>query len=123
MDILDCLKTKIELDYPNKQGSTARDVLLSVQRQSAIAGKEYIDPKLKLPTEPKAAGKFIWDLFWDINKGRSSTGYGPAPINYTEILSYIQLYSLKIEPWELDALRRMDTTYLSEVQLILSEDT
>lgn len=119
--LIHCLQTKLELDYPNKKGETLRNNLLSVQRQSTAIGKPYIDPRLELPTQPDITGAHIWDAFWSINISRGGTGYGPAPFTCAEILSWIHLYKQHFDMWEIDAIRLMDKTYLETVAKISEE--
>jgi len=116
-----CLRNKLSLDYPDKDGSTLRDTLLSVKRQAAANGKTFEDPRLELPIQP-VNGWYVWDTFWSLNSSRGGTGYGPAPISCGDILDWIALYKQPLETWEIDALRAMDRVYLSEVQKLLNEE-
>jgi hypothetical protein len=63
------------------------------------------------------------EAFWEINKGRQGTGYGPGPLLYTELRAYCQLMDEKLEPWEIRLFRRLDNAYLEEVASKMKEET
>lgn len=55
---------------------------------------------------------YLWRLFREVSSARQSSGYGPQPLPYTEILAWQTLSGVVLEPWELDAFRSLDTMVL-----------
>jgi hypothetical protein len=64
----------------------------------------------------------IWNTFWILNRSRQGTGYGPAPLQYSELLAYCQLVNEKLDGWEVRVFRNLDYAYLDEVAIKQSED-
>jgi hypothetical protein len=56
-----------------------------VQRQTGRPIAELEGPELPLEV------RHIWDWYNELDLGRSSNGFGPNPISYTEIRSWAQL--------------------------------
>lgn len=59
---------------------------------------------MELPTEMR----YIWKYFSDLNSKRLNTGYGYLPIQYSEIKSYFDLYSIDYEPMEVYLIELLD---------------
>lgn len=51
-------------------------------------------------------------IFFDLDAGRTSSGFGPNPITYESIFSYTRLHRLRLTPWQVGMLKRMDALYL-----------
>lgn len=75
--------------------------------QLAIARLEAL-PQLS----PHAA--HVWDWFGRLNELRQSNGFGPARITRAEIHAFEADECLSIQPWERDALIRLDALYIAE---------
>lgn len=69
--------------------------------------------KAKLEREPPDQVEYLWRWFGEISLARGSSGWGPLPISYMEIDAWSRLTSTVLEPWEVDAIRRLDMIYLS----------
>jgi hypothetical protein len=54
----------------------------------------------------------IWNIFAELNHCRGSTGFGPAPISYTDIAAYGKLMGVDLTPFEVRAIRSLDNVYL-----------
>jgi hypothetical protein len=54
----------------------------------------------------------IYQDFLELNAARSSNGYGPNPLGFSEIHSYYLLNRLQPEPWEVFILRYFDSIFL-----------
>jgi hypothetical protein len=50
----------------------------------------------------------VWNWFLDLHSTRSSNGFGPNPISFSEIKSYFDLASVEPDDWEVQLLRRFD---------------
>ena len=113
------LREHVVLDFPNKDGVRLRDTLLSVERQTNGRIK---DPRIHEPTKVPDVGLRAWRVFWDLSSSRGGTGYGPAAITYVELKARSELLDEVLEPWEVVAIRRMDSAYIDEVAKKMSED-
>lgn len=69
-------------------------------------------PDLTGPPCPPEA-RYLWTLFTELSGTRSSNGYGPNCISWMEMQAWSQMKGLGLSPFEIDALRSLDTTYLS----------
>ena len=72
------------------------------------------DDRIYKAVQPPSIGLRVWNLFFDLNSSRQSTGHGPAALTYTEIHAYLSLMGETLEPWEVNALRLMDRAYMDE---------
>lgn len=66
------------------------------------------------PVKLSDALEALWASFLELSfSGRSYIEGGPLPLSSTEILSWCQLNQLTLQPWELRAIRLLDTAWLS----------
>jgi hypothetical protein len=56
--------------------------------------------------------KYLWVYFWDLNCGRPVWQGGFRPLPATEIHAWEQINQIKLETWELAALRQLDALFL-----------
>jgi len=56
--------------------------------------------------------RFLWGAFLSLSKARTGNGFGPNPLPYGEIDAWCRLMQTRLDPWEVDALRRLDDAYL-----------
>ncbi len=102
-------------EFFRKEVSEAGEASLGAHlRQAAKAlgkdpEKERVDPETDCPE----GGEFVWAAFVQLSSTRPR-GWGPGPITFAEVLAWQHLRNLKLETWELDALRQMDSAYLEE---------
>lgn len=68
--------------------------------QPALEGQE-------LPLE----ARHIWEWFSELDLGRSSNGFGPNPISFTEIRSWAQLTGRTIRTSETRAILLLDQLF------------
>jgi hypothetical protein len=54
----------------------------------------------------------VWLWFLELNRSRSSNGFGPSPIGYGDILAWGQVTGSRPAPWEIEAIKRLDNSYL-----------
>lgn len=90
-----------------KAGSTVKDQLMSVWRQTGVKPKELDD----VVTLPECCYG-VWKAFIDLNNARSSSGFGVNPVSYLEIQAYCNLYNTVLDEWELDLIRKFDNVVL-----------
>ena len=55
----------------------------------------------------------IWGAYQDLDLSRSSSGFGPNPIAYGEILAYGALLGVVWRPWQIRAIKTLDAAFLS----------
>lgn len=101
---------------PAGDGATQGAHLRQAQESAKALGLEWAaleeieadpDPSVMLPE----GFDFIWGVFGELNVGRGS-GFAPNPIAWADILAWSVLYSIRLDPWELDALRLLDAVWL-----------
>lgn len=89
-------------------GNTLRDQLNSVWRQTGIKPKE-LEELLELPE----SCQHVWKWFLDLHSARTSSGFAPNPITYSDMYSYFTLLSMYPEEWELDLIKLIDRESLA----------
>lgn len=91
-------------------GTSVRENLEAAARQRAKRGQPP-PPELVGPDLP-AAGEHVWEWFADLSAARGSSGFGPAPITYSEIAAWAQLTGETPLPWEVKAIKALDAEFL-----------
>ncbi|MEX2444507.1 MAG: hypothetical protein WD492_12940 [Alkalispirochaeta sp.] len=84
-----------ELDIPGSSGRPLRPELELISDQS---GGRIRDPRLDV--RPPGEGLHAWEAFWSVWNGQR--------VEYSELEAYSRLTRDELEPWEVDAIRRMD---------------
>ena len=92
----------------SKDGSTLKDQLNSVWRQTGIKPKELED----LVELPESCFQ-VWKWFIDLHNARGSNGFGVNPIPYSEIKAYFDLIDVQPEDWEVTLIKLFDNEALS----------
>ncbi len=88
-------------------GTTRRQNLESAERQRGMRPAE-LD---KHPCPAWAA--YLWEWWYDLHRGRASSGYGPLPLPHSEILAWSRLTGrFPLLPAELAAIRLLDEAWL-----------
>lgn len=74
-------------------------------------------PELELlePPDIPLAVEYLWDLFWQLDGGRS-LGFGLSPLSYSDIGWYGLLMEVEFEPWEVKTIKRMDAARLKATE-------
>ena len=57
--------------------------------------------------------ELVWGYYIDLANARTSNGYGPNPISYTEINSWNDLTGSCVTPFEVKIIKRLDITYIN----------
>lgn len=64
--------------------------------------------------------QYVWKYFRDLNARRTGNGFGPMPLQYSEMLAYFQLYNISYEPIEIQLIELLDDVamqyYTKEIQ-------
>ena len=54
----------------------------------------------------------VWSAFITLSNTRSAGFSGPNPITYEQIKAWKELTETPISPWEVIAIKRVDTVYM-----------
>ena len=77
--------------------------------------EQFVDEKVEelgYSTECPEELQWLWNAFGEVSRGRTSNGYGPNPISWSEFGWWAQLSRVELLPWEIDTLRALDDIYL-----------
>jgi hypothetical protein len=98
-----------------KDGSSLRDHLsgLLVRVRDPVKRKS-IQSDLSLPPFPEAV-RYLWDAYLRLRRRKSVDMMGNAlPLEWPDILAFNQLAGLRLKPWEIEIIERLDNIYLIE---------
>ncbi len=96
----------VRLDAPvDADGTTMRKQLVFVQKQTGVTPPELIPPV----EFPPAATK-VWEIY---KEGFMRHKLSPEPTSYQELQAYLSLTGETLQVWEVQALKSLDTTYIS----------
>ena len=96
-----------KLNLPDKDGITQREHLEQVERQIGRR-PEALEP----PTDFPMLLSHVWSAFCSLSNSRASGFSGPSPITYTEIQSWKEATQTPLDPWEVEAIKRIDVVYM-----------
>ena len=99
---------EFELNARQKDGSTLRENLESVYRQTGNM------PKQLEPVEMPDCLHYLWSWFCELSGGRGYAEFGALPLTYSEIKAWAELTKTEPTAWEIEALKRIDRAYLTE---------
>lgn len=68
-----------------------------------------------IPPELPPIGMNLMVVFHELRNATAKGMDGVNPISYSEIKAFIELLDADLEPWEIDAIRMMDTTFIQAV--------
>lgn len=68
---------------------------------------------LAAPSCPAGCGE-LWRIFGELHACRGNSGFGPMCVTFTEIDAYQRVSGVKLQAWELDAIRRADAAFLAD---------
>jgi len=92
---------------PDENGTTEREHLEQVERQIGRR-PEALEPPTHFP--PLMA--HVWSAFITLSNTRSAGFSGPNPITYEQIKAWKELTETPISPWEIKAIKSVDTVYM-----------
>lgn len=64
------------------------------------------------PEMPEQAA-YLWAYFSKLNTRRNNNGFAVQPLLPSEVKAWAELYRIRLDPWELDAIFSLDTLYLA----------
>ena len=111
-DAIEYAKTEFKFASKSKDGSTLKDQLNSVWRQTGKKPKELDN----LPELPDIFSE-VWYWFLKLNNKRTSNGFGVNPIQYSEIKAYFDLIQYHPQEWEIEMIEKFDSIALKEYEL------
>lgn len=89
-------------------GKCARRVHLEVQARNGDIEAEFeLNHGPALPPEVS----HVWEWWVALGRTRGSSGFGLLPITRHDIHAYERDEALTIQPWERDAILRLDAAY------------
>jgi len=98
---------ELRLGARQKDGFTTRQHLESVQRATGRVPEGLIGP----PCPPVL--RYLWRWFLDLSARRGGSGFGPAPLAWSEVAAWARLTRLNPTPWEVDVLLALDDRFLA----------
>ena len=104
------------MSFVRKDKATLRDHL-------KIAAASSINAQLQLiPPELSNLALDMVGLFFDVAANRGSTGFGPAPVSYRQILDWEELRRVELEQWQINMILKADRAYLSTYHELAAKD-
>ena len=98
---------RFRLSKTDDKGTTVREHLEQVERQLG-----YKPTELEEPNEFPSVVTYIWAVFCRLSNRRTSNETGVNPISFTEIKAWKDLLEVKTQPWEIEAILKLDEVYL-----------
>jgi hypothetical protein len=100
----------IQLSMRQPDGATLREHLQSAWRQTGER------PELLEPVDCPDEMLYLWDRFLEVSKRRTSNGFGLNPVPYADIAAWATMNRVRITPFELEVLDRIEALYVSLMQ-------
>lgn len=79
-----------------------------LEQVAKVTGK---DVGLYGPALPDVAA-YLWELFLDLHRGRDYGASGPNPLSWAGIAAWMDLYDVRLSPWEIDAVKTLDGLWI-----------
>ena len=57
--------------------------------------------------------KWLFRLWEVLHQGRANNGFGPIPLQFSEVAAYCQMTGIEMNHWLLHILRQIDNHWLS----------
>lgn len=64
--------------------------------------------------DPPAEVEHIWRWYCDLGGARTSNGFGLNPLSFTEIQAYADLTGVRMTPWEVSIIKRLDMVTITK---------
>lgn len=96
-----------KLSLPDKNGTPRRAHLEIAQEQVG-----FPLPELQYPCELPLVAEPVWEAYNSLQSGRTNNGFGPNPLGWSEIAAWSSLTDVRLRPWEVKAIKRLDMLYL-----------
>ena len=60
-------------------------------------------------------GELLWEWFWEMASGRGSSGFGPQPLSWQDMVAWASISGIELQPWQAVIIRSMDRAWLAAV--------
>jgi len=106
-NLLSWAEHEFNLNKTDDKGTTEREHLLQVERQTGHTPKA-----LENPTPFPSLLMYIWSAYCSLNSARTAGFSGPNPITYTEIKAWKELTETPLKAWDIQAIKRLDQVFI-----------
>ncbi len=107
-DLTHFAEHQFALNRQHPDGSTERDHLESVERQTGRRPAALDGP----PLPPDVA--HVWFWFLELSAARGSNGWGPNALGFADIFAWISLTGTLTRPPEIAAILMLDRLWMSD---------
>ena len=104
--MLEFAEFNFKLNTPDKNGTTQRDHLEQVERQTGRRPTALEGPDFPMLVS------HIWSAFILLSNTRSAGFSGPNPISYAEIKTWKELTETPLDAREVEAIKSLDQVYM-----------
>jgi hypothetical protein len=103
--LVDYAKNELKLSAKQKDGSSLREQLESIKRQTGLTPKELESIDMPHLIE------YLWSYFLELNNTRQS-GMGVSSITYSEISAWCYLCDITLSPFEVKVIKLLDSVFV-----------
>jgi len=107
-ELTEFAKHQFALNRQHPDGSTERDHLESVERQTGRRPSALDGPPLPYDIA------HVWLWFNDLSAARGNNGWGPNALNYQDMAAWMMLTGTIVRPQEISAILMLDRLWMSE---------
>jgi hypothetical protein len=75
--------------------------------------RRALQEELDGPPAPEGA-EHLWDTFMRISTRRGSTGFGAAPLSWSDLDAFVRMTRCPLSPWEIEVIERLDDLFMAE---------
>ena len=104
--MLEFAEHSFALNKTDESGTSEREHLEQVERQTGIRPKELAGPDFPFLLS------HIWSAFVACSKARTGGFSGANPLTYENIKSWIELTGTPLDPREVEAVKELDVIYI-----------
>jgi|TARA_B100001093_G_scaffold175586_2_gene168338 hypothetical protein len=104
--LLEFAEHSFALNKTDESGTSEREHLEQVERQTGIRPKELEGPDFPFLLS------HIWSAFIACSKARTGGFSGANPLTYENIKSWIELTGTPLDPREVEAVKELDVIYI-----------
>ena len=105
-DLVEYAEHEFSISKPDKSGTSEREHLEQVERQTGHRPKALDGPDFPLLMS------HVWSAFIVLNASRTMGFSGPNPISYQEIKTWKELTDTPLSSWEIEAIKRVDVVFM-----------
>jgi len=105
-DLVEYAEHEFSVSKPDKSGTSEREHLEQVERQTGHRPKALDGPDFPLLMS------HVWSAFIALSNGRSMGFSGPNPLSYQEIKTWKELTETPLSAWEVEAVKCVDVVFM-----------